>query len=65
VFASFITGVLIDATGTFESAFVAAAIINVLGIVGWVYILPPVRPIPWAITPALPVGGATALDAEG
>ena len=65
VFASFITGVLIGATGTFESAFVAAAIINVLGIVGWVYILPPVRPIPWAITPALPVGGATALDAEG
>jgi nitrate/nitrite transporter NarK len=65
VFASFITGVLIDATGSFESAFVAAAVINVLGIVGWVYILPPVRPIPWAGVPPLSLRGATVLNAEG
>jgi MFS family permease len=65
VFASFITGVLIDATGNFQSAFVAAAVINVLGIVGWVYILPPVRPIPWAGVPPLSIRGAAALDAEG
>jgi MFS family permease len=48
VFASYLTGLLVDATGHFESAFAAAAIINVLGIVGWVYILPSVRPISWA-----------------
>jgi MFS family permease len=41
VFASLITGLLIDAIGKFESAFSAAAVINVLGIVGWIYILPP------------------------
>jgi MFS family permease len=49
VFASFITGLLIDATGRFESAFAAAAVINVLGIVGWVFILPKIRPIEWRI----------------
>jgi hypothetical protein len=65
VFASFITGVLIDATGNFQSAFVAAAVINVLGIVGWVYILPPVRPIPWAGVSPVSLKAATALDVEG
>jgi MFS family permease len=47
VFASYITGMLIDATGHFEAAFAAAALINVAGIVGWVFVLPPVRPIVW------------------
>jgi nitrate/nitrite transporter NarK len=47
VFASSITGFLIDATGHYESGFAAAAVINVLGIVGWVFILPTVRPIRW------------------
>jgi MFS family permease len=47
VFASYFTGFLIDATGRYESGFAAAALINVLGIVGWVFILPTVRPIRW------------------
>jgi MFS family permease len=47
VFASYITGFLIDKTGHYESGFAAAALINVLGIVGWVFILPAVRPILW------------------
>jgi MFS family permease len=48
VFASYFTGSLIDLTGGhYESAFAAAALINVLGIVGWVFILPTVRPIRW------------------
>jgi MFS family permease len=47
VFASYITGLLIDATGHFETAFIAAALLNVMGIVGWVIILPRVRPIAW------------------
>jgi nitrate/nitrite transporter NarK len=61
VFASFITGLLIDATGKYESAFAAAAVINVLGIVGWVYILPAVRPLQWAIAAAVPEGNRPQL----
>jgi MFS family permease len=61
VFASFITGVLVDASGGFGSAFAAAALINILGIIGWVYILPTVRPIVWS---AADTNQAATLAAE-
>ena len=47
IFAPWITGMLVDATGSFDSAFLLAALINVLGLVGWIWILPRVEPLRW------------------
>jgi len=47
ILAPFVTGVLIDATGSYLSAFVLAGLINLLGFVGWVFVLPRIRPIDW------------------
>jgi MFS family permease len=54
-----ITGVLVDQTGLFDVAFGLAAAVNVLGLVGWLFILPKVVPLKWAPAPA-PAAGATA-----
>lgn len=42
-----ITGLIVGATGGFEGAFVLAAAINLLGIVGWVWMVPKIGPIAW------------------
>jgi MFS family permease len=47
IFAPWLTGVLVDASGSFTSAFLLAALINVLGLVGWIWILPRVEPLRW------------------
>ena len=43
-----ITGVLVDQTGLFDVAFGLAAGVNVLGLIGWVLMLPKIAPIQWA-----------------
>ena len=43
-----ITGILVDQTGHFELAFALVAGINVLGLIGWLLVLPEVKPIDWA-----------------
>ena len=45
--APWITGLILGATGHYERAFGLAALINVLGLVGWVIILPRIAPIVW------------------
>jgi len=47
ILAPLLTGVLVDATGSFASAFALAALVNVLGVVGWVLILPRIAPLRW------------------
>lgn len=42
-----ITGLIVGATGHFERAFALAALVNVLGLIGWVVILPRIAPIQW------------------
>jgi MFS family permease len=42
-----LTGILVDATGSFTGAFILAALVNVLGLVGWIGILPRVAPLRW------------------
>lgn len=42
-----ITGVLVDQTGLFDVAFALAAGVNVLGLIGWVIMLPKIAPIQW------------------
>lgn len=49
-----ITGVLVDQTGLFDVAFALAAGVNVLGLIGWVLMLPKIAPIQWT-TSARPV----------
>ncbi len=44
----FFAGVLIDAgQGTYGSAFLLAGVMNILGLIGWIGILPKVQPIDW------------------
>jgi MFS family permease len=43
-----LTGILVDQTGQFELAFALAAAVNLLGLVGWVWVLPPIAPLDWA-----------------
>ncbi len=55
-----LSGMLIDASGTYWTAFVLIGLVNVLGIVGWVLILPKIAPIRWADVrqPPRPTTGA-------
>ncbi|HWK50838.1 MAG TPA: hypothetical protein VNR40_13180, partial [Steroidobacter sp.] len=63
IIAPTITGVLLDVTGKFSSAFVLASALNILGLIGWVWMLPRVAPIDWkrnsrsdsALVEAMPV----------
>lgn len=52
ILAPAITGLLVDATGTFSVAFALAGLVNVLGLLGWVVILPRIAPIRWGGTAA-------------
>jgi cyanate permease len=47
IIAPALTGALIDATGSYASAFVVAGIANVIGFIGWVLVMPGVAPISW------------------
>ncbi|MEP6549152.1 MAG: MFS transporter [Gammaproteobacteria bacterium] len=48
VFAPAITGLLLDLTGKFSGAFMLAGAINILGLVGWVWMLPRIAPLDWS-----------------
>jgi MFS family permease len=48
IIAPYVTGLLIGATGTYVSAFALAGIVNLVGFVGWVWILPKIEPVDWA-----------------
>ncbi len=41
------TGLIIGATGSYDRAFMLAAAINVLGLVGWIFMLPKIEAIRW------------------
>jgi MFS family permease len=43
-----ITGLLVDASGSFAPAFVFAASVNVLGLFGWLVLVQRIEPIAWA-----------------
>jgi len=42
-----ITGIIIDRTGHYTLAFIAAAIVSALGIVGWIGMVPKLAPLRW------------------
>jgi len=43
-----VTGILVDQTGHFGLAFAIAAAVNLVGLIGWVVILPKIAPLDWA-----------------
>lgn len=45
--APIVTGFLVYSTGQFGLAFALVAVLNVLGVIGWVWVLPAVAPIDW------------------
>ena len=46
-------GVLIDASGgSYDTAFLLAGLVNILGLIGWIGILPKVEPIDWGLKKA-------------
>jgi len=56
VVAPAVTGSIIDATGHFTAAFVLSAAVSLLGIIGWIWMLPVIAPIDWrarAVPPAV------------
>ncbi len=54
VIAPALTGVLVEETHHFAAAFVCAALVSVLGLIGWVWMVPKVAPLQW------PARGAAA-----
>jgi len=48
--APWITGVIVDRTGHFTLAFVCAAVVGALGIVGWIGMVPKLAPINWRLS---------------
>ena len=45
--APLVTGLIVDMTGGFGAAFALAAMVNILGFLGWVFLLPAIRPLDW------------------
>jgi MFS family permease len=54
-----LTGVIVQQTGHFTLAFMACAVVGLLGIVGWIGLVPKLEPIDW-VKAAAPAGGAVA-----
>ena len=48
IIAPALTGWLVDTSGGFGSAFALASAVNVLGLIGWVFMLPRIAPHDWA-----------------
>jgi MFS family permease len=64
VIAPALTGVLVEETHHFAAAFVCAALVSVLGLIGWVWMVPKVAPLQWqagsAAAPLAPLPGTTS-----
>jgi MFS family permease len=51
VISPWVTGYIVDRTGHFTLAFIAAAVVSALGIVGWVGMVPKLVPLQWRAAP--------------
>jgi hypothetical protein len=47
ILAPALTGVLVDSSGSYISAFVVAGVANIIGFVGWVLVMPRIEPVEW------------------
>jgi MFS family permease len=48
ILAPSITGYLLGSSGSFAHAFIIAGLVNILGILGWIILLPKVEPVRWS-----------------
>jgi MFS family permease len=48
VVAPVVTGYTVEATGHYAAALSLAGVVALVGLVGWLFIVPPVRPVDWA-----------------
>jgi MFS family permease len=46
-----VSGIIVDLTGHFTLAFIAAAVVSALGIVGWIGMVPKLAPLKWGASP--------------
>lgn len=42
-----LTGLIVDRTGQFTAAFVLSAAVSLLGLYGWIWMIPPLAELPW------------------
>lgn len=59
VIAPALTGLLVQQSRHFTSAFVVAAVVSVLGLIGWVWMVPRLAPLPWTTIGAVAHAGTT------
>jgi MFS family permease len=52
ILAPAITGLLVERTGQFYSAFMLAAAVSLIGLVAWTFALPPIAPVRWEVPDA-------------
>jgi hypothetical protein len=48
-----LTGVIIQTTGHFTNAFVVAAAVSLLGLIGWIWMVPKLAELKWPTATAL------------
>jgi hypothetical protein len=53
ILAPSITGYLLGSSGSFGHAFLIAGLVNILGILGWIILLPRVEPVRWSLIAAV------------
>jgi MFS family permease len=51
ILAPALTGLLVESSHHFASAFAAAALVGVLGLLGWTWMLPAIAPLRWPVAP--------------
>jgi MFS family permease len=47
IVAPWLTGFIIETTGHYTNAFVVAAAVSVLGLIGWLWMVPKLAELPW------------------
>ena len=47
VIAPALTGLLVESTHHFTAAFLLAGVVSILGLAGWVWMIPAIEPLPW------------------
>jgi nitrate/nitrite transporter NarK len=47
VISTWLSGFIVDHTGRFTLAFIVCAVISLVGIIGWIGLIPRLAPIPW------------------